>query len=177
LIDAGAYIGDTTAYFLSRFPQLQAIAVEPNPESLELARRNLAPYENRVTLLPVALAATETPVRIAGTETGAQISSQGVEVEATTIVKLLDGLPNGRASIVKMDIEGAEREVFAASPETWLPRIDHIIVETHGPDIARDVLAALGRNGWRAVRYRNLYYCQPAGQYSPRESGGDSASR
>ena len=33
IIDAGAYIGDTSAYFLSRFPSARVIALEPNPES------------------------------------------------------------------------------------------------------------------------------------------------
>ena len=42
LIDAGAYIGDTAAYFLSRFPNIHVIAIEPNPESLELAKKSFS---------------------------------------------------------------------------------------------------------------------------------------
>ena len=160
LIDAGAYIGDTTAYFLSRFPDLCSIALEPNPESCHLARLNLAPYGKRVTLLPYALSNSETPVYISGVQTGATVSaSQGVEVPATTISKLLARLPGGRASILKMDIEGAEEGIFLTRPEAWLPKIDSIIVETHGPNITRNVLGVLQSNGWRVIRYRNLYYC------------------
>ncbi len=44
MIDAGAYIGDTAAYFLSRYPGLRVISLEPEPANLELARRNLEPY-------------------------------------------------------------------------------------------------------------------------------------
>src|SRR5438270_7731151 len=33
MIDAGAYIGDTCAYFLSRFDDLRVIALEPDPEN------------------------------------------------------------------------------------------------------------------------------------------------
>ena len=37
IVDAGAYIGDTAAYFLSRFPDAQVVALEPNEESYILA--------------------------------------------------------------------------------------------------------------------------------------------
>jgi len=39
ILDAGAYVGDRAAYFLSRFEQARAIALEPNPESHALASR------------------------------------------------------------------------------------------------------------------------------------------
>src|SRR5213075_1660485 len=31
MIDGGAYIGDSSAYFLSRFPDLKVVALEPDP--------------------------------------------------------------------------------------------------------------------------------------------------
>lgn len=55
MIDAGAYIGDTTAYFLCRFDKLRVIALEPNPESFPTAVANLAPYGERAILLPKGL--------------------------------------------------------------------------------------------------------------------------
>jgi FkbM family methyltransferase len=160
MIDAGAYIGDTTAYFLSRFPDLQIVALEPNPKSYHLAEQNLAPYGERVTLLPYALSASEAPVYISGDETGARIhDAEGVEAEATTISRLLERFPSGRVNILKLDIEGAEEEIFRAHPETWLSKVDLLIVETHGPNITRTVLGALEHNGWRSVQHRNQYFC------------------
>jgi FkbM family methyltransferase len=162
LIDAGAYIGDTSAYFLSRFPALYSIALEPNPESYRLAKRNLAPYGKRVTLLPFALSISEDVVCFSGDEMGARIESGGnLKVKAITVSKVLEMLPNGRANILKMDIEGAEDEIFRASIGDWLPNIDCIIIETHGPDIRSSVLDALRANGWNSVLYRNLCYCMP----------------
>jgi FkbM family methyltransferase len=162
LIDAGAYIGDTSLYFLNRFPTLQALALEPNPESFGMAEKNLAPYGDRVMLLPYALSSTEEPVYFSGEEMGAGIRKTGkTKVEAITIRKLLEGYPDGRVNILKMDIEGAEDEIFRANPGEWLPYVDCIIVETHGPEIERNVLRALKSNGWSWVYYRNLYYCKP----------------
>jgi FkbM family methyltransferase len=164
LIDAGAYIGDTSAYFLSRFPNLRSIALEPNPESHELASQNLTLYGDRVELLPYALAAHTDGAFISGEQMGAQVSlSDGVRVETTTVDALLDRLPGKRASILKMDIEGSEAEVFSSSPEKWLPQVDCILVETHGFETTQLVLGVLSDNNWQVRRFRNLYYCRPGG--------------
>ncbi|HHL33390.1 MAG TPA: FkbM family methyltransferase [Desulfobulbaceae bacterium] len=162
MIDAGAYIGDTSAYFLSRFPKLECIALEPNPESFELASINLASYKDRARLLPKALSATGETVYFSGKELGARIDNSGkIEVEAITISKLLDFFPEKRVNILKMDIEGAEDEIFKNKPEQWLNKVDNIIIETHGPEITKNVLSTLEENGWSYRQVRGLYFCQP----------------
>jgi FkbM family methyltransferase len=163
LVDGGAYIGDTSAYFLSRFPELRSIALEPMADSLAQARVNLAPYGDRVELREAALTVDGAMVRMSGEQTGARIGDTGnIEVPSQSIPQILDSLPEGRIDILKMDIEGAEGMIFAQSPETWLERVGMIIVETHGPQITDTVLGALKANGWRADRVRNLYFCRKA---------------
>ncbi len=160
LIDAGAYIGDTSAYFLSRFPGLRAIALEPMPENFSQAYRNLAPYGDRVDLRQVALTADGDMVLMSGMQTGACISATGsVEVASQTIPQILNSLPEGRIDILKMDIEGAEKEIFAQSPELWLDRVGMMIVETHGLETTNAFLGVLKENRWSAQRFRNLYFC------------------
>ena len=162
LIDAGAYIGDTSAYFLSKFPGLHSIALEPNPDSFAMAARNLKPYGNRVELLPLALSAEPGDAFISGREMGAQVNAQsGIKVRTTTVPELLERLPGGRVSILKMDIEGSEAGIFSASPEAWLPQVDCMLIETHDTDITRLVMAVLAENNWHAKRFRSLFYCQP----------------
>lgn len=51
VVDAGANVGYSSAYFLSRFPTVQIIALEPDPGNAELCRRNLAPYGDRARVL------------------------------------------------------------------------------------------------------------------------------
>ena len=79
IIDAGAYIGDTSAYFLSRFPGARVVALEPNPASFKQAERNLLAYGERVTLLQAALWDEITTVHISGQGTGAAVSARGCE--------------------------------------------------------------------------------------------------
>ena len=73
MIDAGAYIGDTTVYFLSRFPNLKVIALEPNPKSYEIAKLNLAPYGERCILLQKGLFSNDQVQYFSGIETAASI--------------------------------------------------------------------------------------------------------
>lgn len=161
LVDCGAYVGDTSAYFLSRFPGLRSIALEPMADSLTQARTNLSPYGDRVELRQIALTSDGTMVRMSGIQTGASIGDKGdIEVVSETISQILDGLPEGRIDILKMDIEGAEEQIFAQSPELWLDRVDLIIVETHGRKSTDTVLNALAGCGWKVNRSRNLYFCR-----------------
>lgn len=163
MIDAGAFIGDTSAYFLSRFPDLRVWALEPNPSNFALACTNLARYGDRARVLPLALCAHEGTVHFSGDGPGGSISEGGYEVEATTIPALLAQIPRGRVDLLKMDIEGAEMAVFAAGSENWLPKVDLIIVELHGPEITRSVLQILSSHGFEAKQYRSIWYCRRCG--------------
>src|SRR4051812_39387542 len=44
VLDCGANVGYSSAYFLDRFPTCHVIAVEPDPENYALLEENLAPY-------------------------------------------------------------------------------------------------------------------------------------
>lgn len=160
MIDAGAYIGDTSAYFLSRFPKLKVIALEPNPPSYKVARQNLEPYGGRVTLLNMGLFSTERNLFFEGDDTSAAIAIAGVKVECTTILSLMDRFSIPRLSILKMDIEGAEESIFLSRPEDWLSRIDLLLIEIHGDHIQPLVTRVLDSNGFSMKRYRSIWCCR-----------------
>jgi hypothetical protein len=48
IIDCGANVGYSSAYFLSRFPECRVIDVEPDPSNFSILEKNLAPYGERV---------------------------------------------------------------------------------------------------------------------------------
>jgi FkbM family methyltransferase len=161
IVDAGAYIGDTSAYFLSRYPLAQVIALEPATASFQIASRNLHPYGARVVLKKAALGATRGTVFISGNETAAGISTSGEAVPMLTVPDLIAEFPDRCIDLLKLDIEGAEREVLCSGAGAWLARVRRIVVETHSNDIERAVLLSLREQGWRCVRFRNLWYCEP----------------
>lgn len=160
MIDAGAYIGDTSAYFLSRFPNLKVVALEPNPSSHHMAKRNLKPYGERAILLQSGLSSTDGVAFLSGDGTCASIAKAGLEIDCTTILSLLERYAIPRVDILKMDIEGAEEAIFSSKPEAWLSRIDLLIIEIHGPHIRSLISRVLIDNGFSMNRYRSIWYCR-----------------
>lgn len=53
LVDATLGLGGHAEAFLARFPRLQLIGLDQDPEALDLARKRLAPYADRITLVNV----------------------------------------------------------------------------------------------------------------------------
>ena len=162
MIDAGAYIGDSSAYFASKYPRLRIVALEPHPDNHALARRNLAPYGERVTLLDKALASNAGRLRLSGDHDGAAIGAHGRAVEAATAPMIMSLAGRDRVDILKMDIEGSEGDVLDESADGWLPRVGLLIVECHGPEVEAKVMNTLRRNRFEARRHRSLWYCRPS---------------
>jgi FkbM family methyltransferase len=138
IIDAGANIGIASLYFLNRYPSVRVVAVEPSPANFALCRKNLAPYGDRVVL--VAGAVWKAPGRLVleesvGMEWKSSVRTGSPEqqgsVEAFTIPQLI-ARGWGKVDLLKVDIEGAEREVFGAGAEQWIPEIANIVIELHG---------------------------------------------
>ncbi len=160
IVDVGAYIGDTTAYFLSRFPSSFVIALEPNEESSQLASRNLKGYGERVVLLAMALWSESTTMLLGGAQTGAAIGKSGREVSTTTIPDLMRKFSVSRIDLLKLDIEGSESEVIPSGVGDWLDRVEWILLETHGNDIEYALIPLLSSNGFSCKRFRNVWYCK-----------------
>lgn len=142
IIDAGANVGYASAYFLTRFPNATVLALEPAPDNYAALLRNLAPYGTRARPLHAALWSRETTLTIStpsardGNEWSRQVSAATLNATATVpafdIPALLRQTNHPRISILKIDIEGAETEVFAPTADTsWLARVDNLVIELH----------------------------------------------
>jgi hypothetical protein len=59
--------------------------------------------------------------------------------------------------ILKVDIEGAELELFSHHPEEWLPAVRCLTVETHGPKEHEAVYSAMRPYGYLNKTYRNTH--------------------
>lgn len=174
VIDCGANVGYSSAYFLSRYPRCQVIAIEPDPANFELLRRNLAPYGSRAKLInagvwshPARLALVEMPYRD-GREWARQVREclPGEEsgLPAVAIGNLLEESEWDRISLLKVDIEGAEAVVFSTNYEPWIDRVNCIVIELHddssfGPGSAIFAEAINGR-GFSIAQRGELHVCQ-----------------
>lgn len=147
IVDAGANIGTSSLYFATRYPDARVIAVEPNPDNFAMLVANTA-AEPRIT--PVQACITGLPgqevfIGTSGPGWGHQMNTtgEGVKVRGMSLAELMGERRLDRIDLLKIDIEGAEREVFA-NPD-FLERTGVIIAEIHPPyDLAgfnRDLAA------------------------------------
>lgn len=159
IIDAGAYIGDTATYFLSRFPTAKVIALEPNPDCFSTLNINLEPYGAKALILKKGLWTNEDVQFFTGSGTAASISSSGLRIECTTIPLLMNQFSIPRIDVLKIDVEGAEEAIFLSNPEKWLIYVNLIIIETHGPHIELLISRILKENNFNVKQYRSVLYC------------------
>lgn len=164
IIDAGANIGDTTVWYLNRFPDAQVAAIEPDSENYAMLQRNTGPYGARVMAKRAGLwssagaLATEAVGGYSGRAVRAAERENDANVTAITIPMLMEELGWNRIDIFKCDIEGAELNVFAG-PCPWLDKVRVLYVETHGSAAEAQVLAAVSSHGFSVRTYRELLIC------------------
>jgi FkbM family methyltransferase len=135
IVDGGANAGYSSLFFASRFPEAIVLAVEPNPGSHEILLRNVSRYRN-VIPVQAALWRDESGVDLEFEEHGSWAvrtvapRKDRPATRSVTLEGLLENVPGARLLICKLDIEGAEREVCAASAKV-LQSAACVIAETH----------------------------------------------
>jgi len=136
IVDAGANIGMATLYFAHLNPQARIIAIEPEESNIELLRRNTAGLE-RVSVKAAALWPYKTRLHFNDSDAEKwafsvkEASPRSDGVAAVTIPEILAETGAERIDLLKIDIEGAEKELFSDGWEEWLPRIGRIVIELH----------------------------------------------
>ncbi|HJN66552.1 MAG: FkbM family methyltransferase [Pirellulales bacterium] len=140
VIDCGANVGYSSAYFLSTFPACSVIAVEPDHGNFAMLRRNLSVNRERVTLYraaiwshPASLTFSQDAFRD-DQQWARQVRTCGpdekMDIEGVSITMLLDASGFDRISLLKIDIEGAEVVLFRDHVD-WLDKVDAIAIELH----------------------------------------------
>jgi FkbM family methyltransferase len=143
IIDAGAYTGLSTAFFALRYPNAQIVAIEPDEHNYRLLKKNTAGFANvhtmRAALWGVSGSATLADPGdgawgfrvdvIQGSPGGGRQSTLG-SVPAVTVTDVMREYTIDRIDLLKLDVEGSEKEIFSNSSE-WIGRVDAICLELH----------------------------------------------
>lgn len=136
IVDCGANIGMTSLYFADRYPHARILAIEPDPENYRLLCLNVA-AEPRILPLQAAVVGQPTSKILLSQDrpawgnsvvVGARMEN-AVEIDAITLDQLFDRYALQRVDLLKVDIEGAEVDVFAAP--SFLDRVQYVVVELH----------------------------------------------
>nr|AGS49678.1 hypothetical protein [uncultured bacterium esnapd14] len=152
IVDVGAHIG-TFALLMDTLLSDRAyrgIALEPMAENFALLRENLR--LNRVTDFTAVQAAAagatgEGYLRTRGQPDTAYLdpsADDGEPVHTVELGALCDTMGVGTVSLLKMDIEGGEHEVLAASWPFLAERVQVLLLEFHESGPGRDLPSLRG---------------------------------
>ena len=150
IVDAGANVGAAARWFSLQFPRAAIIAVEPNPHSAEVCRRNLQNLPN-AKVLEAAIGSTSGRANVIAREESLASQTERSPDGAVPIMTIAEavGVVEGEPSlfIAKIDIEGFENDLFAQNTQ-WVSSAPVLFVEPHdwlfpGQGKCRNLLKAL----------------------------------
>jgi FkbM family methyltransferase len=174
ILDCGANIGYSAAYFLTQFPEAVLTAVEPDADNCAILEANLCPFAGRYRVVRAAiwphetgLTWDETPYRD-GREWARVVRSvkpgEVPLVTGTTISALMRESQAERISILKMDIERSELALFSENFEEWLDKVDNLAIELHDLECASVFNRAIANQDFKITRFGELTICQRSGR-------------
>ena len=158
IVDLGANIGLSAIYFKLVWPEAIVLAVEPDRENVELLHLNVGRIDG-IQVLEAAAASCPGRLRIKDPEAGKNAvqvvgidEGAGDEVDCVTLPDLFERMSDRCVPfIVKIDIEGGEKDLFAANFE-WIDDVPLMVVELHDWLFPR---ARTSRNFLAAIANKN----------------------
>jgi FkbM family methyltransferase len=138
IVDAGANIGLTSVFYANRYPQAKIIAIEPEKTNFEMLKKNTSGYPN---VIPVRAALWKEDKEIHlddpglgydefRTSDGECAGAKGGSVPGMTVEKVMSDFCLNYIDVLKIDIEGSEKEVFE-KPFPWIDKVGVIAIELH----------------------------------------------
>ena len=137
IIDGGANVGYASIYFANKFNDATIFAVEPEKSNIDLLRENTYYYPN-IKIIESAIWDENTTLKIKDVGFGEwafMVEKAHPEdpnsFKAITIQKLLEESGYNKIDILKLDIEGSEKEIFLKNYEEWLGKVCILVIELH----------------------------------------------
>jgi FkbM family methyltransferase len=133
IVDVGAHIGMASISFALQYPAARIIAIEPEPSNFAALVRNTAPYKT-ITPIHAALWRQDGEVTLGPSNAHPKgafaIVENGIQrVRAITMETAMREAGIDSIDLLKVDIEGAEIEVFDSCP--WMVKVRVLAIELH----------------------------------------------
>lgn len=148
IIDLGANTGLAARWIHAQAHGGRMVCVEPEAGNVAVLRRNLADLP-AATVIAACVGGHERLVRLAtsnGEFAFAMRDDAEGDVPVLTMERILDEAGIDGIDLLKCDIEGAERELFADCA-SWINRVQVAAVECHDGLTAPQLVDLLRRNG------------------------------
>ena len=169
ILDCGANIGLSAIYFANKYPGAQIYAIEPEKETFAVLKYNTCFYEN-IHAINAGLWDKETFIRVEnrgfgslGWMTFETTEDDPAALKTVTVSKILQDSGFDIIDLLKVDIEGAEKEVFGAPDvHEWLSCVNVVAIELHDRmkrGCSHAFFNAMSKYDWFfGVRGENLMY-------------------
>lgn len=135
IVDIGSNVGYTLADFRMQYPDARLIGVELDKENFLQLQENVRELGN-CSVLNAGVWKTDGVINYSGKDAQSfninTQSKEGATAEAITMDSLFSRYNIETADYVKMDIEGAEEEIFFGSDfQKWLAKVRYMSIEVH----------------------------------------------
>jgi FkbM family methyltransferase len=167
IVDLGGNIGLASVWLLNVFPRAKVVAIEANPDNFQSLQANLEPFGERVTVVRGGVWWRRTPLALVRRENEADAYVREAAPEDDP-ADLMDGwdipalMAHGgfaRIDLLKIDIEGAEIDLFLKDAGRWLPLVRNLSVELHGPECEAALEQALAPYTYQRQVLGELTFC------------------
>jgi FkbM family methyltransferase len=140
IIDGGSNIGLTSVWFALLYPESKVIAIEPDEENFKILLRNCASFPN---IQPLRAAIWNEAIKLnledpgegawgyrVGKYSNTSSPTTSHLVQGVTITNIVEKYKLNEISLLKLDVEGSEKEIFENSSE-WIGKVKAIMIELH----------------------------------------------
>lgn len=165
IIDAGGNVGYTAVYFAWKYPNAKIVTIEPDKDNYEVLVENIKNYPNIIPLRAALWGSSKNMVVYKDNGLGAwgrqTFEANNVEnytpedtVKGITIGQIMNAFDMETIDILKIDIEGAEKDIFLNGADFWLPKVRIMAIELHDRMVngcSEALVAAINRNPYFSV--------------------------
>lgn len=137
IVDAGAYTGLSALFYASKYPRAKIITIEPERTNFEILEKNTRSINN-IDRIQAGLWNRDAYLKIIDRQTGKwgfvvkEVSgSEAYDIKAITIDTILKKSGMKEIDILKIDIEGSEKELFSGDCSMWIDKVKVIVIELH----------------------------------------------
>lgn len=139
VVDAGAYTGLSPVWFAMTYPEAVVLALEPSSANFPMLQKNCSGLPN-IRCVKVALWHENTGLilsdpgsghwgyRVAAGQPSGELPFERVKAKRLDTIMREHGLSH--IDLLKVDIEGSERQVFQDS-QLWIEKVNAIAIECH----------------------------------------------
>jgi FkbM family methyltransferase len=168
ILDLGANVGYASLFFSKKFPNSKIIAIEPEKENFKYLKKNTSSYKN-ITPVFGGVWNKDTYLELKRTCCGEcgylfEETNKPSLIRAYSIETILNKFAKDfkKIDILKIDIEGSEKELFSSNFNKWLKRTKILILGVHDklkPGCQKSINKALKNYNYKLkLKGENKFY-------------------